>query len=148
MGASRGFLERLKNGRSIVSRWSRIGMSAKLAVNRSGWRSPWGGRRFDMMRAMLTAAGKEASRNLQAGFNFNWFWPVLGFLGGPPLACLPGRREEMMEPAVFSRRAGIVLGSPLPLRQFALNKPPYLVLDGDALNHAPSLESGVQIGWQ
>ena len=39
----RGFLARLKNGRSIVSRWSRIGMSAKLAANRSGWMSLGGG---------------------------------------------------------------------------------------------------------
>ena len=28
IGFMRGFLARLKNGRSIVSRWSRIGMSA------------------------------------------------------------------------------------------------------------------------
>ena len=36
IGAKRGFLARLKNGRSIVSRWSRIGMSAKFAAKRSG----------------------------------------------------------------------------------------------------------------
>src|SRR5262249_49811178 len=47
--------------RSMVSRWSRIGMSAKLAANRSGWMSPLGGRRFDMAGRMVAPAGEEAS---------------------------------------------------------------------------------------
>ena len=37
IGVKRGFLARLKKGRSIVSRWSRIGMSAKFAAKKSGW---------------------------------------------------------------------------------------------------------------
>ena len=45
MGVMRGFLARLKNGRSIMSRWSRIGMSAKLDVKMSICWSPGGGAR-------------------------------------------------------------------------------------------------------
>jgi hypothetical protein len=42
MDFKRGVLERLKNGRSIMSRYSRIGMSVKTATNTSSCSSPFG----------------------------------------------------------------------------------------------------------
>ena len=38
MGLTRLFFDRLKNGRSIVSRWSRSGRSATNGTNKSNWR--------------------------------------------------------------------------------------------------------------